>query len=391
MSSPRTRGRPELQVTDSVADAAAPWASSTGGSRSRMTPGSRRRSCSRWAAREIAVIHAYIGRSRPGVERRAIERDGDATLMRRASWAVADEIAERLPSPLARAAGGAAGRVRQQRRGRAVRGRVPAPARARRDGGAVTDSTRRTGRTRGAAHARRTHRHSRSTQPWRRSIAAADVIVDGLVGLSAKPPLRPTPPTTWSGMANATDALRVAVDLPSGIEPDTGIGPRDRVPRRCDGDVRRHQVRPADRRRADGHDRLRPHRHGHDRAFRPDVIAMTDGAVERLLPDPPPESRQVLRRPGRHRRRLARLPGRAPCSAPAERCGPAGHGPLRRGAGLRGARSLARGGGRPRRRGRPARCRPGSSVPGMGTDDGPQPGCAGCSIRTSRCWSTRTG
>ena len=49
----------------------------------------------------------------------------------------------------------------------------------------------------------------------------ADVIVDGLVGLAGRPPLR-DPAGALVGRANAASALRVAVDLPSGVDPDTG-------------------------------------------------------------------------------------------------------------------------------------------------------------------------
>lgn len=48
-----------------------------------------------------------------------------------------------------------------------------------------------------------------------------DVIVDGLVGIGARPPLRDryADLVEW---ANAADATRIAVDVPSGIDPDTG-------------------------------------------------------------------------------------------------------------------------------------------------------------------------
>lgn len=51
-------------------------------------------------------------------------------------------------------------------------------------------------------------------------IARAEVIIDG-GRHRRRPPLR-APAAELIGQANATDALRVAVDLPSGIEPDTG-------------------------------------------------------------------------------------------------------------------------------------------------------------------------
>jgi hydroxyethylthiazole kinase-like uncharacterized protein yjeF len=53
------------------------------------------------------------------------------------------------------------------------------------------------------------------------ALARADAIVDGLVGLGAAPPLRPVAAMLVMA-ANAADGWRIAVDLPSGIDPDTG-------------------------------------------------------------------------------------------------------------------------------------------------------------------------
>ena len=52
-------------------------------------------------------------------------------------------------------------------------------------------------------------------------LGGADVIVDGLVGIGARPPLR-EPAARLVQLANAAPGLRVAVDLPSGLDPDTG-------------------------------------------------------------------------------------------------------------------------------------------------------------------------
>ncbi|WP_111766490.1 NAD(P)H-hydrate dehydratase [Nakamurella deserti] len=49
----------------------------------------------------------------------------------------------------------------------------------------------------------------------------ADLIVDGLVGIGARPPLRP-PAARLVELANAANAARLAVDLPSGLDPDDG-------------------------------------------------------------------------------------------------------------------------------------------------------------------------
>lgn len=52
-------------------------------------------------------------------------------------------------------------------------------------------------------------------------IAAADVIVDGILGIGATGALR-EPAATIVERSNESNALRVAVDLPSGVEADTG-------------------------------------------------------------------------------------------------------------------------------------------------------------------------
>ncbi len=52
-------------------------------------------------------------------------------------------------------------------------------------------------------------------------IASADVIIDGLLGLAARPPLR-AGVVTLVEKANAAVALKVSVDLPTGIDPDSG-------------------------------------------------------------------------------------------------------------------------------------------------------------------------
>ncbi len=78
--------------------------------------------------------------------------------------------------------------------------------------------------------------HSRGLQTLRlaggRAIAAdrpevltvvqgADVIIDGVVGIGATPPLRPDAATLIE-TANAATGFKIAVDLPSGIDPNTG-------------------------------------------------------------------------------------------------------------------------------------------------------------------------
>ncbi|MDP4014667.1 MAG: NAD(P)H-hydrate dehydratase [Candidatus Nanopelagicales bacterium] len=60
-------------------------------------------------------------------------------------------------------------------------------------------------------------------------VRAADVILDGIVGIGGRGALR-EPAATLARAAAASNALRVAVDIPSGVDPDTGaVADRDAV------------------------------------------------------------------------------------------------------------------------------------------------------------------
>jgi hydroxyethylthiazole kinase-like uncharacterized protein yjeF len=166
------------------------------------------------------MIQAYAVEQIRAVEAAALAREGDGTLMRRASWAVAAVVAERVPVPhpgrrvvLLVGSGNNGGDALfagsfLRRRGMAVTAILTERARAHASGLAAL---RRTG-------GRVLDHDDPST---RRVLSQAEVVIDGLVGLAAKPPLRDSA-AELVGQANATDALRVAVDLPSGIEPDNG-------------------------------------------------------------------------------------------------------------------------------------------------------------------------
>ena len=166
------------------------------------------------------MIYAYAVEQIRAVEKAALARDGDATLMRRASAAVALAVAERTPAPRpgTRVAllvgsgnnGGDALYAGAMLRGRgmAVTAVLLSPDKAHPAGLAAL---RRAGG--------RVHGHD--DPGVGRLIDDADVIIDGVVGLAATPPLR-EPAAALIERANAGHALRVAVDLPSGIEPDTG-------------------------------------------------------------------------------------------------------------------------------------------------------------------------
>jgi len=166
------------------------------------------------------MIEAYTVEQIRAVEAIALDRDGDETLMRRASFAVAAEVAERVPSPhpgrrvvLLVGSGNNGGDALYagaflRNRGMRVTAVLLNPARTHAGGLVVL---RRAG-ARVLAH---------DAPAVTSAIKDADVIIDGVVGIGAAPPLRDHA-AELIGQANATDALRVAVDLPSGVEPDTG-------------------------------------------------------------------------------------------------------------------------------------------------------------------------
>src|SRR4051794_27812771 len=63
-----------------------------------------------------------------------------------------------------------------------------------------------------------------------RLLAETDLVVDGLVGLGGRPGLREPALSLWRAFAAArTGAPVVAVDLPSGVDPDTGETPAPHV------------------------------------------------------------------------------------------------------------------------------------------------------------------
>jgi hydroxyethylthiazole kinase-like uncharacterized protein yjeF len=166
------------------------------------------------------MISAYSVHQIREVEAAALAKDGDGTLMRRASWAVATEVAERVPFPhpgravvLLVGSGNNGGDALfagafLRRRGMRVTALLLEPAKAHPAGLAAL--RRAGGQVRPA-----------DDPGASRVLDGADVIVDGIVGLAARPPLRESA-ADLVGRANATDALRVAVDVPSGVEPDTG-------------------------------------------------------------------------------------------------------------------------------------------------------------------------
>ena len=149
-------------------------------------------------------------------ERAVIAEVGEAVLMRRAAFGVAVQCAELLRRSTGRVAGrrvallvGAGNNGGDalwagaflRRRGVAVTAVLLAPERAHAEG--LSALRRRGGRVASDQEA---------------AVAAADLVVDGIVGLSARGPLR----AAAAELVELVKAPVVAVDLPSGVDPDTG-------------------------------------------------------------------------------------------------------------------------------------------------------------------------
>lgn len=233
------------------------------------------------------VIEAYTVDQIRAVEAIALERDGDLTLMRRASFAVAAEVADRVPDPhpgrqvvLLVGAGNNGGDALYagaflRRRGMQVTAVLLNPDRS--HPGGLAALRRAGGRV-------RRHDDSRVAP----AIRDADVIIDGIVGIGAVPPLR-ADAAELIGRANATDALRVAVDLPSGIEPDTG---RVRgIAFLADVTVTFGGIKVGLLIADEQAGTIVGVPIGMDMTGRPaEVIAMTDGSLRRMLPPPGPDA-----------------------------------------------------------------------------------------------------
>jgi hydroxyethylthiazole kinase-like uncharacterized protein yjeF len=165
------------------------------------------------------MLSAYTVAQVRAAERVALDRDGEPTLMGRAAAAVAGAVLGGLSGPLPGRAvvllvgsgnnGGDAlyAGAQLRRRGLAVTALLIDPAHVHAGGMAALRA--RGGRVLAAADA----------DP--ELLDDADAIVDGLVGIGARPPLR-AGAAAWVERANTVVGLRVAVDLPSGIDPDTG-------------------------------------------------------------------------------------------------------------------------------------------------------------------------
>ncbi len=166
------------------------------------------------------MISAYTVDQIREAESAALARTADGALMQRAATAVASVALSRLPHPrpgrsvaLLVGSGNNGGDalyagVRLRRRGIGVIALLADPERAhpaalrsfRRAGGKLAEAT-----------------DVRACQ----AISRADLVIDGLVGIGGKPPLR-APADRLVGLLESAAAAVLAVDVPSGVHPDTG-------------------------------------------------------------------------------------------------------------------------------------------------------------------------
>ncbi len=166
------------------------------------------------------MLLTYTAAQIRAAEAVALTQVGDASLMVRAARAVADAVIARMPSPVpGRSAvllvgagnnGGDAlfaGAI-MRRRGMTVTAILAVAGRAHVEGLAAL---RRAGG--------RVLTFGDPSIPA--LLAGADAVLDGLVGLGARPPLR-APMDELVTLAAQGRGWQIAVDLPSGIDPDTG-------------------------------------------------------------------------------------------------------------------------------------------------------------------------
>jgi hydroxyethylthiazole kinase-like uncharacterized protein yjeF len=167
------------------------------------------------------MIPAYTVEQIRAAEADALQGDRDDAMMRRAAYEVAAAVLERV-RPVVGASvvllvgpgnnGGDAlyaGSI-LRRRGMTVTAALLDPARA--HAGGLAALRRAGGRSLAS-----------SDGSLDRLLAGSDVVIDGLLGLGAGGPMRPGV-RDLVGKANAATGLKVAVDLPTGIDPDSGSG-----------------------------------------------------------------------------------------------------------------------------------------------------------------------
>ncbi|GGM03057.1 NAD(P)H-hydrate dehydratase [Nakamurella endophytica] len=167
------------------------------------------------------MLHAWTVEQIRAAESAALARTGDQELMRRAAGHVAWAVCDRLDpvtgaeAVLLVGAGNNGGDALHagallRRRGMAVTAVLLDPGRA--HAGGLAAFRARRGRVLAVDGA--------GGGAVAGVLERADVVVDGIVGIGARGPLRPDA-ARWVDLVPAA-ALRVAVDVPSGLDPDTG-------------------------------------------------------------------------------------------------------------------------------------------------------------------------
>ncbi|MDQ6657527.1 MAG: NAD(P)H-hydrate epimerase, partial [Actinomycetota bacterium] len=169
------------------------------------------------------MIAAYTVEQLRAAEALALGQTPDGVLMQRAATAVAATALSRLPSPLPGTRvvllvgtgnnGGDAlyAGVLLRRRGVFVTAALISPERT--HSGALAAFRRAGGRIVTLADG--------GDSALAAAVSAAALVIDGLVGIGARPPLRPSA-ARLAGLVNASDAAVLAVDVPSGMDPDLG-------------------------------------------------------------------------------------------------------------------------------------------------------------------------
>ncbi|HEY1572678.1 MAG TPA: NAD(P)H-hydrate dehydratase [Pseudonocardiaceae bacterium] len=149
-------------------------------------------------------------------EQRLLDRTPDGALMRKAAFGVAVHVARLLGERTGRISGARV--VLLVGAGNNGGDALWAGAFLRRRNVAVTAVLLAPNKAHPAGLAAFRRAGGRVTRDGLAAVRAADVVVDGIVGLSAHGPLRPD---TAELVAEVTAPI-VSVDLPSGVEPDTG-------------------------------------------------------------------------------------------------------------------------------------------------------------------------
>ena len=193
-------------------------------------------------ARGGHVIGLYTAEEVRAAEEPLLAATPEGALMQRAATGLAT-VCLRLLGARLRPPRRAARRHRQQRRRRPVRRRVPGPPGRPRHRRPARPRTARTrpGWPRCAGPAGGCCRRRRpEVAP---AVGRADLVLDGMLGIGGRGGLRPDAAELARAGRRAAPAITVAVDVPSGVDADTGAVDGRGLPGHAHGDLRRGQAR----------------------------------------------------------------------------------------------------------------------------------------------------